>query len=72
MKLAQTKKMKLVMLPQIQLGVTFLSEIEILSCTHHLKGYKIFRDFGIQGFPIICLEVGLKSKFVQTVQSVLN
>jgi hypothetical protein len=52
------------MLPQIQLAVTFLSDIEILSFTHCYKGYKILWDFGIQCFPRIRLEVGLKSKFV--------
>jgi hypothetical protein len=60
------------MLPQIQQAVTFLSEIKILSFSLRLKGSKIIWDFGIQGFPRIRLELGLKSKVVQTVRSDQN
>jgi hypothetical protein len=52
---------------QLQPAITFLFEIEILCSTHRWKGYEILQDFGIQGFPIFHLEVGLKSKVVQAV-----
>jgi hypothetical protein len=50
---------------RLQLAVTSLCEVEILSSIHRKKGYKILYDFGIQSFPRVSLELGLKFRFVQ-------
>jgi hypothetical protein len=69
---SQNKKTVSCNVTQLQLVITSSFEIEILSSTPCLKGYKILQDFGVQSSSKFPLEVALKSKLVQVARSVQN
>jgi hypothetical protein len=55
---------------QLQLVITYLFEIKILSSTTCQKGYNILYDLCIQGSSSFPLKVGSNSKFVQVSYSI--